>query len=517
MTPSSAKKNIVSKYSQNISDFSWERLEQEPNLLAEASSNLRKNLEDFAVENWKVFYESYEIERFSLKVVSDMQKELDSTWESLENFTVTQNNLGKSTLEIQKILEKLEVSETLIKKVADFLSLPKMASWFADHDNYQTAEDICNFGLKSIKTFLSRGLSEIATDQSNASIVALKMQSSLTEVRNTILVRVRNRLASEISMSECIGLFSLLKILNPPSTTEVKKIAEDFLDLRFQFIEKQKTAVETLLKQDDVDPSIALRQVIDILRIHIFELGAQIHAFYGGDGHTSTSLITVTPSKQIRLFRSWLIEHVNWSASIFRFFLSHGKKEISMSTVFSLHRQAHQASLSLSRQNSNFFPIIFPVFVNAASNIIQKLCLEAATSFKHDLESSNFDVVNPSAIELDEPLKSQLCLFRPLASLANKFILFYNQYRQFALPSISWQLENYIKETLAYCLMLVEHKANSRRLEKIEITKEHGLIIIESLWRSEPTESIRNGEKVFLQVFKYSLVPFIFKIFSKFL
>lgn len=431
-------------YLSELSSFGVEKLNREPERLAEERAQILQQTRELAFSNYKTFIRTAdcteEIYRDFGRVESSVSKLLDklpSFGEKCRGFVKEAEEIGSSrrmnSLTLNRHTEILEI-----------LEIPQLMDTCVRNGYYEEALELAAYVKRLEKKHSSLPV----------------IQGIVQEVRQSaqlMLNQLLQQLRSNSQLPICLRVIGYLRRMDVFTEAELRV---KFLQARGSWLRSILTAIP------DDDPYFHITKTIEACRVHLFDIITQYRAIFsdedpllppGGQGVNESAI-----------FHGWVVQQVAE-------FLETLERDLQRGVggrLDSLLGQCMYFGLSFSRVGADFRGQLAPMFQRVATDTFRKSIQEAVDKFQEDMNlytlislPSMLGGTIPPVAPSTQPgtLQPPMTLldFPPLACFLNNILTAFNDLRLCCPVGLAQEVTKYLEDALLKVtkLILVFHRA----------------------------------------------------------
>ncbi|XP_055767915.1 conserved oligomeric Golgi complex subunit 8-like isoform X1 [Salvelinus fontinalis] len=430
-------------YLSELSSFGVEKLNREPERLAEERAQILQQTRELAFSNYKTFIRTAdcteEIYRDFGRVESSVSKLLDklpSFGEKCRGFVKEAEDIGVSrrmnSLTLNRHTEILEI-----------LEIPQLMDTCVRNGYYEEALELAAYVKRLEKKHSSLPV----------------IQGIVQEVRQSaqlMLNQLLQQLRSNSQLPVCLRVIGYLRRMDVFTEAELRV---KFLQARGSWLHSIQSTVP------DEDPYCHITKTIEACRVHLFDIITQYRAIFSDE---DPLLSPGGPGQAVNegaIFHGWVVQQV----SDFLVTLDRDLQRGVGGRLDSLLGQCMYFGLSFSRVGADFRGQLAPMFQRVAADTFRKAVEEAVERFQEDMNlytlislpsmlagGSMPGTVQPPSTQpgtLQPPMA--LLDFPPLACFLNNILTAFNDLRLCCPLGLAQQVTEYLEDALVKVTKLI--------------------------------------------------------------
>uniref|UniRef100_UPI003AAAABDA conserved oligomeric Golgi complex subunit 8 n=1 Tax=Centroberyx gerrardi TaxID=166262 RepID=UPI003AAAABDA len=431
-------------YLSELSSYGVEKLNREPERLAEERAQILQQTRELAFSNYKTFIRTadctQEIYRDFGRVESSVSRLLDklpSFGEKCRGFMKEAEDIGASrrmnSLTLNRHTEILEI-----------LEIPQLMDTCVRNGYYEEALELAAYVKR-----LEKKHSALPVIQG----IVHEVRQSTQLMLNQLLQQLR----SNSQLPICLRVIGYLRRMDVFTEAE----------LRVKFLQARGTWLHSILAAiPDDDPYFHITKTIEACRVHLFDIITQYRAIFSDeDPLVPPGGPTVNEGA---IFHGWVVQKV----AEFLETLDRDLQRGVGGRLDSLLGQCMYFGLSFSRVGADFRGQLAPMFQRVAADTFHKAVQEAVDKFQEDMNlytlislpsvlGGTIPAVAPSTQPgtLQPPMS--LLDFQPLACFLNNILTAFNDLRLCCPIGLAQDVTKYLEDALMMVtkLILVFHRA----------------------------------------------------------
>ncbi|XP_028812313.1 conserved oligomeric Golgi complex subunit 8 [Denticeps clupeoides] len=431
-------------YLAELCSYGVEKLNQEPERLAEERAHILQQTRELAFSNYKTFIRTADCTEdiythFSCveNSVSTLLHKLPSFGERCRGFMTEAEKIGSSrrmnSLTLNRHTEILEI-----------LEIPQLMDTCVRNGYYEEALELAAY-VKRL-------------EKKHSSILVI--QGIVNEVRQSaqlMLNQLLQQLRSNSQLPVCLRVIGYLRRMDVFTEAE----------LRVKFLQARGSWLHSILAAiPDGDPYFHITKTIEACRVHLFDIITQYRAIFSDE---DPLLPPGTQSvNESAIFHGWVVQQVAQFLETLERDLQRGVG----SRLDSLLGQCMYFGLSFSRVGADFRGQLPPMFQRVAMDTYGKVVQEAVDKFQEDM--NHYTLISlpsmlgnavPHVAPSTQPgtLQPPMALldFPPLACFLNNILTAFNDLRLCCPLGLAQDVSKQLEDALLKVtkLILVFHRA----------------------------------------------------------
>lgn len=248
-------------YVSELLSFTLDRLHKEPELLRVDAERIRRQMQEVAVGNYRVFISAADALLAIREEVSSIDKHLESLINVVPKLTSGCTEFIESA---EQILEKRKMNQTMLANqstLLDLLEIPQLLDTCVRNGNYDEALDLEAFVCK------------LSTMHPKLPVIQA-LAAEVRQITQSLLSQLLQKLRSNIQLPECLRIIGHLRRIGVFSEHE----------MRLQFLRCREAWLTGILEDlDRTNPYEYLKGMINCHRMHLFDVVNQYRAIFADD------------------------------------------------------------------------------------------------------------------------------------------------------------------------------------------------------------------------------------------
>ncbi|XP_033096780.1 conserved oligomeric Golgi complex subunit 8-like [Anneissia japonica] len=417
------------QYLTELSSFGVDKLCHEPERLAEERAQILEQTQELAFHNYKTFIETADcskeiVEDFNLveQHVNNLLNKLPEFSDKCQIFMKNANEINVSrrlnTLTLNKHTQLLEV-----------LEIPQLMDTCVRNSYYEEALELSAYVKR-----LDKKHSSIAVIQD----IVNKVKNSMQLMLNQLIQQLR----TSVQLPACLRVIGYLRRMDVFSESE----------LRIKFLQARDAWFQGILSSISTDDAyIHITKIIELSRVHLFDIITQYRAIFSDDDPILSSS-QESSTNESSIFHGWVVHKVSNFLQMLEFDLNQGVGN----RLDSLLGQCMYFGLSFSRVGADFRGLLSPLFQRAALRTFCNAAQEATERFCDVMQSYTL-IASPALISAttlssvtlqgDKNMTppANLLEYPPLAVYTNNILSAFNDLRHCSpialAPDVARQLQ----------------------------------------------------------------------------
>ncbi|XP_067105298.1 conserved oligomeric Golgi complex subunit 8 [Osmerus mordax] len=431
-------------YLSELSSYGVEKLNREPERLAEERAQILQQTRELAFSNYKTFIRTADCTEEIYKDFGRVESSVSKLLDKLPSFGEKCRGFIKEAEEIGVSRRMNSLTLNRHTEILEILEIPQLMDTCVRNGYYEEALELAAYVKRLEKKHSSLPV----------------IQGIVHEVRQSaqlMLNQLLQQLRSNSQLPVCLRVIGYLRRM------DVFKEAE----LRVKFLQARGSWLNSILAAiPDDDPYFHITKTIEACRVHLFDIITQYRAIFsdedpllppGGQGVNESAI-----------FHGWVVQKVAE-------FLETLDKDLQRGVggrLDSLLGQCMYFGLSFSRVGADFRGQLAPMFQRVATDTFRKAIHEAGDKFQEDMNMytlislpSMLGGTIPPVAPSTQPgtLQPPMALldFPPLACFLNNILTAFNDLRLCCPIGLAQEVTKYLEDALFKVtkLILVFHRA----------------------------------------------------------
>jgi len=447
-------------YLSDLLSYSLERLNKEPEALANEETRLRDGVRDAAVRHYRAFVDAGGCYQSVRDEVRQIQRGLEAMRASLPELRAGCQRFAGRAEEISRARALNRRTLAAQGTLLDLLETPTLQETCLRHGNYDEALDL--------EAHVEKLAALHATD---VPVVAELAEGSKRSSR-VMLRQLLTRLRGAIQLPECLRIVGYLRRMS----------ALDEVGLRRTFLRcREGHVADAVADLDDGNAYEYLKRLTDLHRVHLFDVVMQYRAIFGDgadadeDDGTGAEGAEGAEGADGGLLYGWSAHRVGAYLALVEKTLPRIDEGGALASVM---EHCGYCGGSLARVGLDFRPMLPPLFADAARGIFTRAMDTAAGEFERTVETHRWATAPSSAAARAKERERDggdgdnisappyaLLEHVPVAALTNGILAALNDLRHCALPQLRQPLADELRacvERCAHALMRVEARRFGR-------------------------------------------------------
>lgn len=445
-------------YLSDLLSYSLERLNKEPEALANEETRLRDGVRDAAVRHYRAFVDAGGCYQSVRDEVRQIQRGLEPMRASLPELRAGCQRFAGRAEEISRARALNRRTLAAQGTLLDLLETPQLQETCLRHGNYDEALD------------LEAHVEKLAALHAADVPVVAELAEGSKRSSRVMLRQLLTRLRGAIQLPECLRIVGYLRRMS----------ALDEVGLRRTFLRcREGHVADAVADLDDGNAYEYLKRLTDLHRVHLFDVVMQYRAIFG-DGADGDEDDRGEDAEDAEGADGGLL--YGWSAHRVGEYLALVEKTLPRidegGALASVMEHCGYCGGSLARVGLDFRPMLPPLFADAARGIFTRAMDAAAGEFERTVETHRWATAPSSAAArakerdrdggdggADAAPPYALLEHVPVAALTNAILAALNDLRHCALPQLRQPLADELRacvERCAHALMRVEARRFGR-------------------------------------------------------
>eukprot|EP00002_Diphylleia_rotans_P022786 TRINITY_DN4479_c0_g1_i2.p1 TRINITY_DN4479_c0_g1~~TRINITY_DN4479_c0_g1_i2.p1 ORF type:complete len:723 (+),score=177.40 TRINITY_DN4479_c0_g1_i2:93-2261(+) len=413
------------QYLADLASYSLEQLAKEPDTLRMELNSAKTRLEELASRNYKSFVRTYETVIGVHQGMVQVGSCLDSLMQHIPSLVSQSKSFETNAKALSQARRTNQVTLQHYTQLIELLEIPQLMENFVKNKLYDEALELISFAQRL--TTLHPDIQLITNLVAEVFLSSKSMQEQLV-----------SELQSSSQLPVCLRVVGYLRRLAVYSE----------LELRMCFLKSRDCWFNNILaKIPTEDPYTFLSKMVDVCRVHLFEIITHYRAIFAEDTSDSEEAF-----REAGILYSWVNDKIQSFLETLKSTLPRISDGGYISNIL---EQCMYYGDSLGRTSIDFRGLLPPVFENAVMKMFAGQMSHAIIVLRQSLEntrwlsSSSFQYpVSLPTEENDMSPPTSLMQYQPLALFTNELLNAFNELRQCALLSIQHQLGQTLCATL---------------------------------------------------------------------
>ena len=418
----SANEEEAGKYMSYMSSCGVDHLTRQLECFPDEKEIILRDSKKLATENYKTFIKSSNCVAQINEKFSEIDEQLKLLNSKVPDFSAKLHCFNEDIGTILK--QKRQNNQTLAKhnQLLEVLEITQLMDTCVRNHYYDEGLELCSYVRR-----LEKRLDHIN--------VIKTIGVDVEKLKHVMLQQLFQQLKGNVQLPVCLKLIGYLRRMDV--------YAED--ELRTKFLQARGAWLRNILKSvPNNDPYLHITKVIELNRIHLFDIVTQYRALFANE---EQMFMVKLSSNQLRnIFNSWIIYKVKDFLETLRNDLHAG----ASSRIESVLNQAMYFGLSFSRIGADFRMLMLPIFAEVILRNVKQSLISTILSFKSILACYTFTGTAISENTIVQPISqvgtinppAQLILYPPLSWLANEIIAILNDLRNCCPMTIENEIVN---------------------------------------------------------------------------
>jgi len=395
----------VEVYLAELSTYSLERLQKEPDLLRVEAKRHENSIEKLACEHYHGFVAAAETIHNVNGMAVDMAGSLRSIGNTLPKLSNGCDTFATEAHQIAKERKTNRLMLTHHKELVELLEVPQLMDTLVRNGFYEQALELQSFALNLGRLHQKLPIVQSIVEEVNQTAKAMRLQ-------------LLQLLQSDVQLAVCLRAVGYLRRLEDNTEEELRTC---FLECRDKWLQ------EMLADIPDDNASTYLVKLADQHRVHLFDIITQYHSIFGDELDTKPQGGGFL-SHWVRIRIETFVHNIE----------SMLPQVVDSALLSNVLKQCMYCGLSLSRVGADFRVLLLPIFSRHILELLQGNLDALQQHFEAALDG--FDWVAASRVQARSvedateqvanmaPL--ELLEHAPLAAATNYLLMCFNDLRQ---------------------------------------------------------------------------------------
>ncbi|CAD5118490.1 DgyrCDS7187 [Dimorphilus gyrociliatus] len=437
------------EYLSELSSFGIDRLNCEPERLAEEKSQILADTQQLAFKNYGAFIETAECSKEIFQDFQVIERSVDNVLEKIPKLADLCSEFTKNAKEINSNRKKASVALQKHTQLLELLEIPQLLDTCVRNGYYDEALELISHVRRLEKKF-----SSISIIESIVKDVAICSQLMLTQLIE--------QLRSNIQLPSCLKIIGYLRRMDV--FTEIQ--------LRMKYLHARDSWFSSVISQIPNDDSyIYLNRVIDLSRVHLFDIVTQYRAIFSDDESKYSS--------ESVLIQEWIILRVNNFLNIVK---ANVVKDSAFNRIDSLLGQCMYFGLSFSRVGSDFRPLVAKIFRDVMLDKFNEIIKKADEQFTMDMQKLTLILPPPSSVTAtiqslqynpNYPDSLNFLYYQPLTVYLNALLTSLNVIAPCCITNLAMSVRDKLENSLERASKEIYdyYKAEEQSMNELEIER----------------------------------------------
>uniref|UniRef100_A0A0A9W2L4 Conserved oligomeric Golgi complex subunit 8 n=2 Tax=Lygus hesperus TaxID=30085 RepID=A0A0A9W2L4_LYGHE len=422
-----------STYLNKLGMYDLVKLRKELDHLSVEKSGILNQTQELAFSNYKTFIQTAECYREIFQQFQKTEKSLEGLLDKVPGFNASCEDFMKTCGEIKAERQINSVSLAKHGQTLQLLEMPQLMDNLIREGHYDDALRLAAYVRKLNKT------------HGNIPIIQ-KLCEEIEECWKGLMKRLSWELHSELQLPRCLQVVGVLRRMGVLSE----------LELRLKFLQARDSWFTSVLKQIPKDEPQHLNKVIDVYRMHMFNIITQFRAVF-----PEQDSILATNKQH---FNDYPILH-EWINNKVCDFVACCEREMPENgDIVSCLEQVMYFGQSLGRVGADLRGLMAPVFIKKLTNSLSYQIRQTSEQFvadmdKFSLETTSVSSTQPQLMDNQNELSPPegLINYFPLGRYTNGIISILNQFRLCAPLAIANSMTRMLERSLITVSTTISH------------------------------------------------------------
>ncbi|TWW67554.1 conserved oligomeric Golgi complex subunit 8 [Takifugu flavidus] len=401
-------------YLSELSSFGVEKLNREPERLAEERAQILQQTRELAFSNYQTFIRTAECTELIYRDFGRVESSVSRLLDKLPGFGERCRGFMKEAEEIGASRRMNSLTLNRHTEILEILEIPQLMDTCVRNGYYEEALELAAYVKRLEKKHTSLPV----------------IQGIVSEVRQStqlMLNQLLQQLRSNSQLPVCLRVIGYLRRMDAFTEAE----------LRVKFLQARSTWLHSILAAiPEDDPYFHITKTIEACRVHLFDIITQYRAIFSDDDPLVPPADGQVWVNEAAIFHGWVVQKVAEFLETLETDLERGVG----GRLDSLLGQCMYFGLSFSRVGADFRGQLAPMFQRVAAQTFSRAVQEAADKFQEDMNMYTLITLPsvlggtvPPAAPTSQPgtLQPPMSLldFQPLACFLNNILTAFNDLR----------------------------------------------------------------------------------------
>uniref|UniRef100_H2SEZ9 Conserved oligomeric Golgi complex subunit 8 n=1 Tax=Takifugu rubripes TaxID=31033 RepID=H2SEZ9_TAKRU len=401
-------------YLSELSSFGVEKLNREPERLAEERAQILQQTRELAFSNYQTFIRTAECTELIYRDFGRVESSVSRLLDKLPGFGERCRGFMKEAEEIGASRRMNSLTLNRHTEILEILEIPQLMDTCVRNGYYEEALELAAYVKRLEKKHTSLPV----------------IQGIVSEVRQStqlMLNQLLQQLRSNSQLPVCLRVIGYLRRMDAFTEAE----------LRVKFLQARSTWLHSILAAiPEDDPYFHITKTIEACRVHLFDIITQYRAIFSDDDPLVPPADGQVWVNEAAIFHGWVVQKVAEFLETLETDLERGVG----GRLDSLLGQCMYFGLSFSRVGADFRGQLAPMFQRVAAQTFSRAVQEAADKFQEDMNMYTLITLPsvlggtvPPAAPTSQPgtLQPPMSLldFQPLACFLNNILSAFNDLR----------------------------------------------------------------------------------------
>ncbi|ELU07264.1 hypothetical protein CAPTEDRAFT_169087 [Capitella teleta] len=444
-------------YLAQLSSYGVDKLNREPERIAEERAQILEQTQDLAFHNYKTFIQTAECSHDIFQDFQIIEQNVDSVLDKLPVLSTECKQFMKQAQELNVSRRLNNVTLQRHTQLLEVLEMPQLMDTCVRNGYYEEALE------------MAAHVKRLEKKHANIQII----QHIVSEVCNSsqlMLTHLIQQLRTNVQLPACLRVIGYLRRMDVFTEAELRMKFLQARDAWFQGI---------LFTIPSDDPYYHITKTIEASRVHLFDIITQYRAIFSDEDPMLSGTRDNGALNDSALFHGWVVQKVSQFIQTLELDLQRGVG----GRLDSLLGQCMYFGLSFSRVGADFRGLLAPIFQRAALASFSQALAEANHRLDESMQSytllSTSSLIPSSAYNLASQASGALqppnvlLEYPPIASYCNQLLVAFNDLRLCSPLSLAYDVCHLLQGSLskAVQVFLAYHRAEESTFDEQEHSK----------------------------------------------
>ncbi|XP_076003024.1 conserved oligomeric Golgi complex subunit 8 [Genypterus blacodes] len=442
-------------YLSELCSFGLDKLNREPERLAEERAQILQQTRELAFSNYQTFIRTADCTELIYRDFGRVESSVSRLLDKLPGFGEKCRGFMKEAEQIGASRRMNSLTLNRHTEILEILEIPQLMDTCVRNGYYEEALELAAYVKRLEKKHSSLPV----------------IQGIVREVRQStqlMLNQLLQQLRSNSQLPVCLRVIGYLRRMDVFTEAE----------LRVKFLQARGTWLRSILSAiPDADPYFHITKTIEACRVHLFDIITQYRAIFSDEDPLTAPQGGQVAVNESAIFYGWVVQQVAEFVETLERDLQRGVG----SRLDSLLGQCMYFGLSFSRVGADFRGQLAPMFQRVAADLFCKAVQEAVEKFQEDMNlytlialPSVLGGTIPAMTPSTQPgtLQPPMALldFQPLACFLNNILTAFNDLRLCCPISLAEDVTRALEEALKMVTrqIVVFHRAEETAFSERE-------------------------------------------------